>query len=98
MGTVEPQSSAVNRAFCVACCTEQLPATTVMAATSTAGERSAMIRATASSEAVSVSISSTRLLGNARTPQKACKRWGFQGEPRKRRNAHRIYHQHYSAL
>src|SRR5882762_10103754 len=40
----------------VACWTSTLPATVVMARTRTSGERSAMIKATASSEAVSVSI------------------------------------------
>src|SRR5437879_7108989 len=55
-GTSEPQSSAVYRAFRVACCTATFPATVVIASTRTWGERSAMIKATASSEAVSVSI------------------------------------------
>ena len=50
------QSSAVNRAFCVPCSTATLPATTVIASTLTWGERKAMISATASSDAVSVSM------------------------------------------
>jgi hypothetical protein len=46
----------------VACSTPQLPATTVIAFTSTLGERNAMISATASSDAVSVSMRMGRRL------------------------------------
>ena len=59
-GTEEPQSSAVYRALRAACATGTLPATMVMARTSTSGARRAMIRATASSEAVSVSMRKAR--------------------------------------
>src|SRR5438552_15296991 len=55
-GTSARQSSAVYRALRVDCSTATLPATVVIANTRAWGERSAMIRATASSEAVSVSI------------------------------------------
>src|SRR5215469_4169137 len=58
-GASEPQSSAVYSALRVACCTATLPATVVMGATRTFGERSAMMSATASSEAVSVSMRKT---------------------------------------
>src|SRR5260221_12084036 len=51
-----------NRALLVACATGTLPATTVMAATRTLGERRAMMSATASSEAVSVSIKNVRVM------------------------------------
>src|SRR3984957_826744 len=59
-GTSAPQSSTVYSALRVACCTFTLPATVVMAATRTSEARSAMMRATASSDAVSVSIKNVR--------------------------------------
>ena len=54
-GTSAPHSSTVYRALRLAWGRGTLPATTVIATTSTAGSRRAMMRATASSEAVSVS-------------------------------------------
>ena len=55
-GTVAPHSSSVVRALRVACATSTLPATVLMPSTCTPGVRSAMTNATASSEAVSVSM------------------------------------------
>ena len=57
-GTDAPHSSTVKRALRLAWASGTLPATTVMATTSKAGSRRAITSATASSEAVSVSISS----------------------------------------
>ncbi len=51
-----PQSSAVYNAFRLACWTGTFPATVVIAITLALFERKAMINATASSDAVSVSI------------------------------------------
>ena len=56
-GGLMPQSSEVYSAFVVARWTGTLPATVVIAITRALFERSAMINATASSDAVSVSIS-----------------------------------------
>src|SRR6266567_5657885 len=54
----------------VACCTSTFPATTVIAATRTSGARKAMISATASSEAVSVSMRNVRGTGVRITDQR----------------------------
>jgi hypothetical protein len=53
--------SAVRSAFRVACSTPTLPATVVKPSTRTPGSESAMMIATASSEAVSVSMRKLRM-------------------------------------
>jgi hypothetical protein len=55
-----PHSSATYIAFLVACSTGTFPATVVIATTRTSSARNAMMIATASSEAVSVSIRNSR--------------------------------------
>jgi len=61
-GTLDPQSSAVYSALRLACATSTFPATVVIPTTSTSGCRNAIINATASSEAVSVSIKKVRFM------------------------------------
>ena len=60
-GTSERQISAAKSAFRVACSTPTLPATVVSASTRTSGAERAMMIATASSDAVSVSMRKLRM-------------------------------------
>src|SRR5208337_5435066 len=63
--------SAVKSAFRVACSRLTLPATVVSASTRTSGMERAMMMATASSEAVSVSMRKSRMIGRSsrRSPE-----------------------------